>query len=301
MLLSILTKNTVSHYVMSISRSVQLNSTKCLDEFLDSVHTTLDELWRLPHSYPQNRMVDLINIISSIVIEACIDGLNSVDIWNINSVHTNQALSESMDTTDSWIHICDSLTRLFWPNNAANPWTGGPHIPKNAQLFRERLNEIKVIKNLYTQIATIFNDDDRMDKVIAAMFHPFAGMYPILRLNVVKCAKITSRSDINILDVSPFGAKRWQKAVGQFEAMLQPVDEKMASILKPKLNNHLSNPRQVIMLSIRPQKLKGRSKPNFSTDNSHFLAIRLDSSKTIRYGLVISRTGIVFPINKRLC
>lgn len=52
--------------------------------------------------------------------------------------------------------------------------------------------------------------------------------------------------DINILDVSPFGVKRWRKAVSQFEVMLQPVDEKMASLLKPKLNNHLKNPRQVI-------------------------------------------------------
>lgn len=55
-------------------------------------------------------------------------------------------------------------------------------------------------------------------------------------------------ADINILDVSPFGAKRWKKAVNQFEIMLQPVDEKMASLLKPKLNNHLRNPRQVIIL-----------------------------------------------------
>lgn len=46
--------------------------------------------------------------------------------------------------------------------------------------------------------------------------------------------------------MSPFGTKRWRKAVNQFEIMLQPVDEKMASLLKPKLNNHLKNPRQII-------------------------------------------------------
>lgn len=51
--------------------------------------------------------------------------------------------------------------------------------------------------------------------------------------------------DINYLDVSPFGVKRFKKAVSQFEIILQPIDEKMASLLKPKLNNHLRNPRQV--------------------------------------------------------
>lgn len=122
-------------------------------------------------------MIDLMNIISSTVIDACVDSLSTVDIWNINSIQTSQALGENVDTIDSWIRICDSLTRLFWPNNAANPWTGSPHIPKNAELFRERLNEIKVIKNLYTQIATIFNEDDHMDKVVVAMFQPFAGRF----------------------------------------------------------------------------------------------------------------------------
>lgn len=34
-----------------------------LEEFLDTIHTHLDELWRLPYNYPQNRMVDLMDII----------------------------------------------------------------------------------------------------------------------------------------------------------------------------------------------------------------------------------------------
>lgn len=34
-----------------------------LEEFLDTIHTQLDEIWRLPQNYPQNRMVDLMDII----------------------------------------------------------------------------------------------------------------------------------------------------------------------------------------------------------------------------------------------
>lgn len=33
------------------------------EEFFDKLHTSLDELWRLPHNYPQNRMADLMDII----------------------------------------------------------------------------------------------------------------------------------------------------------------------------------------------------------------------------------------------
>lgn len=247
-------------------------------------------------------MIDVINILSSIVIDSCIESLSTVDIWNINSIHTSQILGENMDTIDSWIHICDSLTRLFWPNNGANPWTGSPHIPKNAQLFRERLNEIKVIKNLYTQIATIFNEDNQMDKIVLAMFHPFAGMISFLFVNLCKklCeifVCLTLCVDINILDVSTFGAKKWKKAVSQFEIMLQPIDEKMASLLKPKLNNHLRNPRQV-QFNKKSSGVFYFNGEFIITDNSHFLAIRLNSSSTVGNELANSRTRAFLSINK---
>lgn len=44
-------------------RSIDSNSIKSMEEFLNSTHTVLDEIWRLPHNYPQNRMTDLMNII----------------------------------------------------------------------------------------------------------------------------------------------------------------------------------------------------------------------------------------------
>lgn len=34
-----------------------------LEDFLDTIHTHLDELWRLPFNYPQKRMRDLMDII----------------------------------------------------------------------------------------------------------------------------------------------------------------------------------------------------------------------------------------------
>lgn len=44
-------------------RQFESKSLKHLTDFLDTIHTTLDDIWRLPHNYPQNRMKDLMDII----------------------------------------------------------------------------------------------------------------------------------------------------------------------------------------------------------------------------------------------
>lgn len=46
-------------------RSIDSNSIKSIEEYLNLAHNTLDELWRLSHNYPQNRMADLMDIIGN--------------------------------------------------------------------------------------------------------------------------------------------------------------------------------------------------------------------------------------------
>lgn len=61
MLESLLENRVVFRFWHDYRRNVAtINS---LEEFLDSIHTQLDELWRLPQNYPQNRMIDLMDII----------------------------------------------------------------------------------------------------------------------------------------------------------------------------------------------------------------------------------------------
>mgnify|MGYP004583354943 CR=1 FL=1 len=44
------------------------NASTTVEEFLDTSHNTLDELWRLPYQYPQARMVDLMEIIGMDIV-----------------------------------------------------------------------------------------------------------------------------------------------------------------------------------------------------------------------------------------
>lgn len=248
-----------------------------LEEFLDSIHTQLDELWRLPQNYPQNRMIDLMDIIcrfllkidvkirwpeeliqnwlyghadercacarsipyilsdtfghiwskrfhtvailtlftiyrsfwcyflhflslslslvctSSIcyfdssflfllgtvalnVTEFCSDRLNEIDdVWDVKSLRVFQTLNDITEVIESWIQVCDSLTRLFWPNYARHAWIGVPHIPKTATLYLKRLHAIQAIRNVYKEIVSLFNEINQIDKSVRRIFIPFRG------------------------------------------------------------------------------------------------------------------------------
>lgn len=55
-----------------------------LEEFLDTIHTHLDELWRLPYNYPQNRMVDLMDIICEYFWAASLPVFSMESFWIFN-------------------------------------------------------------------------------------------------------------------------------------------------------------------------------------------------------------------------
>lgn len=142
------------------------------------------------------------------------------------------------------MQLCDALTRLFWPNYIQHPWVGEPYLAKREKQFKDRLLEVRSIKDLCKQIATLLEDDDV--RHVFSTISPFRGMYfknvePIVNI-------FESFADINIFDTSKFGQTKWNKALEQFEHLLQPIDERIASAVKSQLNNHLGNPRQVIFI-----------------------------------------------------
>lgn len=95
------------------------------------------------------------------------------DIWSLNSHNVNPQMSQCIDTAESWMQLCDSLTRLFWPNYVQHPWVGEPHVSKRTQQFKERILEIKNIRNLYKQIATLLDDEEMQSMLYETS--PFKG------------------------------------------------------------------------------------------------------------------------------
>lgn len=112
------------------------------------------------------------------VTEFCSDRLNEVDdIWDMKSLQVYQTLNDIFDVIEAWIQVCDSLTRLFWPNYARHTWIGDSHIPKTAAQYSKRLQEIQAIRNVYKEIVCLFNEINQIDKSVRRMFIPFRGFF----------------------------------------------------------------------------------------------------------------------------
>lgn len=114
------------------------------------------------------------------MLEFCSDRLSELeDVWDIKSLQVFQTLNNITEVIDSWIQVCDSLTRLFWPNYGRHTWIGDPHIPKNATRFQERIKEVQTIRNVYKEIVCLFNEINQIDKSVRRVFIPFQGKISI--------------------------------------------------------------------------------------------------------------------------
>uniref|UniRef100_A0A1B0AQ10 Dynein heavy chain, cytoplasmic n=1 Tax=Glossina palpalis gambiensis TaxID=67801 RepID=A0A1B0AQ10_9MUSC len=216
----------ILHNIDQLIDNIDYEKAGSIEEFLNSSHNNLDELWRSPYQYPQQRMAGLMDVLGDQLMHICLDPLPKDDVWNINNCHVTNLMSQLLDTADSWLQLCDSLTRLFWPNYAKHPWIGETHLPKGVQLLKERILDIRNIKNLYKQISFLLNDYEMED--IMRTESPF--------------------KNFNIFETSASGQTKWNKALQRFEELLEPIDERIGNALKVQLSQHLSNPRQIIFI-----------------------------------------------------
>lgn len=215
---------------------------KNLDDVMDRTQYILDELWRVQnYQFPQNRMVSIIDVLSSMIVSCCVDNMNQQDdIWSSSSMNLNELIGHVVDIMNSWIQICDSLTRLFWTNCEHHPWVGKPHIPSLMTRFKLRIEEILDIKQVHKQIAILSSEDETIDLKSRDYFYSFR--------------------DINIFDTTPMGDKYWNTAKSKFEQSLSNIDDKIAMNIKHSIQNALNNPRQVIYIFSKYENILKRQK-----------------------------------------
>ncbi|XP_001847712.2 cytoplasmic dynein 2 heavy chain 1 [Culex quinquefasciatus] len=209
----------------SMKDSTEGNLTQ-LDDFIDVCQSHLDEIWRLPNHYPQNRMCSIFDLISTHVVTTCTENLNELDIWDTGSILLDAAINHVKETLEAWYQTFDSLTRLFWPNYEQHAWIGDPYKSKQLDKFRTRYTEILEIKNSKDLLYALFFDSDEYFINISDIAEPF--------------------KEINIYDLTPLGNKRWEVAKSRMEASLAKIDEKIVALLKQQIHESVGNPRQAI-------------------------------------------------------
>ncbi|KFB35182.1 AGAP010790-PA-like protein [Anopheles sinensis] len=209
-----------------------------LDEMIDVCQTVLDEIWRLPNHYPQNRMCSIFDMISVRVVASCTEHLTEVDMWDIGTVAQDDAIWHVRETLDSWIQTFDSLTRLFWPNYEPHPWMGEPYRSKLLSKFQTRYKEILEIRHVKDLLYALFFESEKYFPLVNEVALPFHGM--------------------NIYDLTPLGNKRWEMAKAKMEHALAKIDESAAFVLQQKILETGGNPRHAVMVFNRYREILTR-------------------------------------------
>jgi dynein heavy chain 2, cytosolic len=202
-----------------------------LDDFTDFIHNALDEIWKLPYQYPQNRMVGVMKVISTYVVKFCVDHIQSVEIWKLNSLNVNSDIVEVTDVVDAWMQVCDSLTRLFWPHYGQHAWMGEAFVPQNGRLFKNRVEEIARMRDANKQVLALFAEDQTFMNMASRIF--------------------STLENTNCFDTSPFGQKRWMNAKQKLEPAFEEIDDKISGKLQSQILGQLQNPRQVVHLFMK--------------------------------------------------
>ncbi|XP_035794419.1 cytoplasmic dynein 2 heavy chain 1-like [Anopheles albimanus] len=209
-----------------------------LDEMIDVCQTALDEIWRLPNHYPQNRMCSIFDMISVRVVTSCTEHLMELDMWDIGTVTLDDAIGHVRETLDSWIQTFDSLTRLFWPNYEPHLWCGEPYRSKLLSKFQTRYKEILDIRHLKDLLYALFFESEKYFPLVNEVTQPFHGM--------------------NIYDLTPLGNKRWETARNKMEQALAKIDESAAFVLQQKLLETGGNARHTVMVFNRYKEILTR-------------------------------------------
>lgn len=232
----------LSEAINEFTRLKSVQKLNSLEDLMDKVQYILDELWRIPnHQYPQNRMISVIDVLSSMIVSCCIDEMNQQDdIWIVNSMNLNELIGFVMEIMNGWSQTCDSLTRLFWTNCEQHLWIGKSYVPALMTKFKIRMEEILDIKQVHKQITILSSEDETIDMKSRDYFYSFR--------------------DINIFDTTPIGEKYWNIAKNKFEQSLSNIDEKIAMNIKYSIQNALNNPRQVIHIFSNYENILKRQK-----------------------------------------
>uniref|UniRef100_A0A1I7WKB7 DHC_N1 domain-containing protein n=1 Tax=Heterorhabditis bacteriophora TaxID=37862 RepID=A0A1I7WKB7_HETBA len=159
---------------------------------VESLEDTCDSLWNSQPPYPENRMKSLIQCM----------GISICEQWELS------------------VRL---LTGQTWPRQLDNPWQGDLVEMKFLHGFKKRLEEVRSLKLLSSEISLLLNDKN-------------------VESEVEKIIEIAMKNT-DVLAYNPFTESAWRSRVLVAERALDPLIELAIPVLKSrlqpdKLDNH---------------------------------------------------------------
>uniref|UniRef100_A0A8D0H431 Cytoplasmic dynein 2 heavy chain 1 n=1 Tax=Sphenodon punctatus TaxID=8508 RepID=A0A8D0H431_SPHPU len=202
-----------------------------LFEVVDLVETsrdTVDDVWRQTEHdpYPQPRMQNLLDVIGGSLGRFVQKKLGTLNLWEDAFHIVKENLKAGVIICEQWVAACDHLTGQLWQRYTPHPWKNDKYFPETLDKLGKRLNEVLTIRTLHEKLTYFLPSGEQQSLRLAHVFEPFAGLNPV--------------------HYNPYTEPLWKAAVSQYERIVSPAEQKIASTLKAFISEIQDSPQQLL-------------------------------------------------------
>lgn len=175
--------------------------------------------------YPQRRMTHFFDCIGSALVRYVQQQLASIDIWSSLNSAIRMKLYGCIRICEQWCAIPHKLTSTFW-SGAQHAWKGPLHEDSFTQAFLRRLEQVLGILTLSEELSQILTTEEKSTFQLSRLFEPLKETRPIL--------------------YNPHTEPQWARAVKEYERLVDPVENAVATRFKRNIAPHLDRPQLLL-------------------------------------------------------
>ncbi|XP_053164065.1 cytoplasmic dynein 2 heavy chain 1 isoform X1 [Hemicordylus capensis] len=197
-------------------------------DLVDTTRDTVDDVWRQTdyEPFPQPRMQNLLEIIAGSLGRFVQKKLGTLNLWEDSFHIVKENLKAGISICEQWVAACDHLTGQLWQRYTPHLWQDEKYVPETLGKLGRRLEEVLSIRTLHEKLTYFLPTGEQQALHLAQVFEPFAGLNPV--------------------HYNPYTEPLWKAAVCQYERIIAPAEQKIASKLKTFISEIQDSPQQLL-------------------------------------------------------
>ncbi|XP_077154626.1 cytoplasmic dynein 2 heavy chain 1 isoform X5 [Ranitomeya variabilis] len=199
-----------------------------LVELVETTKEVVDDVWRQTEHdpYPERRMKHLLEITGNTLGRCVQKNLTEMNLWTEPFPAVKETLRAGIAVCEQWTAACEHLTGQLWRHYTPHLWKNEKYIPESLHNLGRRLEEVFTIRMMHEKLVHFLPSGDDHSHRSRKLFEPFAGLNPV--------------------HYNPYTEPLWRAAVSQYERIIEPAEEKIASKLKSYISDISDSPQQLL-------------------------------------------------------
>ncbi|KAF4787703.1 hypothetical protein TURU_168391 [Turdus rufiventris] len=206
-------------------------------DLVEATKDTVDSVWRQTEHdpYPQSRMHNLLDVIGGSLGRFVQRKLAALNLWEDTFHSVKENIQAGILVCEQWVSACEYLTGQLWQRYTLHPWKNEKYFPELLAKLGQRLDEVLTVRTLHEKLMFFLPSGEQNSLHLSNVFEPFAGLNPV--------------------HYNPYTEPLWKAAVSQYERIIAPAEQKIASKLKKVISEILDSPQQLLQIFQKHKEL----------------------------------------------